>query len=113
MEKVKVNRIAIKWFVLLVLFSLNLFVKKLYAGRIYIENPHEFAVEAILYNQNHQQCLKRCLGPGKQIFIDLSAQMSICTSPINKIDLFNIETGKYIGTVQGKNALFNTDIIIH
>lgn len=112
MEQKRFHRIAIKWFVLITLFSLSIFVERLYAFRVYTYNTHPVTVRLEVFNGHHCKCLTKVLEAQSPSFIDVGPVLTICNEPINKIDVYDHQTNRYMGTIQGKNILYNPDIII-
>ncbi len=111
MERKNLQGIMIKWFVLVTLFSLSLVVEKILASRVYLYNSQPYPVILSTYNNAYGHCLKKELGPQSQSFIDDDAHVSTCVGPIEKIDVHHPD-GTYIGTINGKDLLYNRDIVI-
>ncbi len=112
MEQSNFHKLVIKWFVIITLFSLSIFVEKLYAFRVYLYNTLPHVVRLEVYNAHHCKCLTKILKRQSPSFIDVGPVLTVCNEPINKIDVYDQETNRYIGTIQGKNILYNPDILI-
>jgi hypothetical protein len=138
MKQKKINRIVVKWCTLIALFSLSIFVEKLYAFRVYVYNSRPHDVRLDVFNGQQCNCLKKVIPAQSPSFIDIGPVLTICTEPINKIDIYalpskhetcsqkkdnvsinvcgskrnNPNKEQYIGTIQGKNILYNPDIVI-
>ncbi|MEX0671739.1 MAG: hypothetical protein WD068_00115 [Candidatus Babeliales bacterium] len=112
MEQKKLGRLTIKWLIIILLFSLSIFVEKLYGFRIFLYNSRSAPIRLEVYNQHHCQCLIKHMDPQSPTFLDVGPVLSTCNAPINKIDIYDQPSNTYIGTIQGKTILYNPDIII-